>query len=423
MNAPSLTFDAVSEDRPGAKWRARWRRSWPAYRAWFLARGGSAGPSRADCERALARHMPELVPLHRKLSRLAGDGDLEARFLSTWCPPPYLGGCSIASHAEAGEVRLVRNYDLSPDLNEGLLLRSAWTGRPVMGMVEFLWGLSDGINGAGLTAALAYGGRGEATNGFGVTTILRYVLETCASVEEALEVFRRVPSHMAYNITLADRDGATATVELLPGGGSRVVSPSIATNHQHGTEEADRPAFTRTRERRRHLVGLLAEGIAPRSLCDAFLEPPLYQTNYDEGFGTLFTAVYDPLERALTLRWPRHDWRQSLDRFDEGRRVVTYDSAPRASRPRRASSDLDGFLAGILPYVPPEIGRALRGWADETGKGQPDWASLARAFARNAGSCQTWGWPRRAPDFQDLTEGNSLPRPDERGARCDCGHY
>jgi len=45
-------------------------------------------------------------------------------------------------------VRLLRNYDLSPDLNEGLLLRSEWTGRPVMGMVEFLWGLSDGMGSA-----------------------------------------------------------------------------------------------------------------------------------------------------------------------------------------------------------------------------------------------------------------------------------
>lgn len=35
----------------------------------------------------------------------------------------------------------MRNYDLSPDLNESLLLCTEWTGRAVMGMVEFLWGL------------------------------------------------------------------------------------------------------------------------------------------------------------------------------------------------------------------------------------------------------------------------------------------
>jgi hypothetical protein len=51
-------------------------------------------------------------------------------------------------HCRASGLVLLRNYDLSPDLNEGLLLRSEWTGRPVMGMVEFLWGLSDGMGSA-----------------------------------------------------------------------------------------------------------------------------------------------------------------------------------------------------------------------------------------------------------------------------------
>ena len=41
-----LTFDAVAEATPGARWQARWRRSWPAYRAWFEASGGRDGPDR-----------------------------------------------------------------------------------------------------------------------------------------------------------------------------------------------------------------------------------------------------------------------------------------------------------------------------------------------------------------------------------------
>jgi predicted choloylglycine hydrolase len=183
MTSRSLTFDAVSEPEVGPLWAARWQRSWPAYRAWFRARGGDGGPDRAAGEAALARHMPELVPIHRRLAHAAGNGDEAARFLSTWCPPPYLGGCSVAALATGGAVRLVRNYDLSPDLNEGLLLRSEWSGRPVMGMVEFLWGLSDGINADGLAIALAFGGTTRTGEGFGICTILRYVLETCSDVE------------------------------------------------------------------------------------------------------------------------------------------------------------------------------------------------------------------------------------------------
>ena len=319
----TLTFDAVSEKTPGEKWHGRWLRCWPAYEAWFIARSGDAGPERQACEAALARYMPELVPVHDQLVAIAGGGDRAARFLSTWCHPRYLGGCSLAAMSDGKDVRLLRNYDLSPDLNEGLLLRSEWTGRPVMGMVEFLWGVSDGINDAGLSVALAYGGRSETGEGFGVTTILRYVLEVCDTVDEALEVLGRVPSHMAYNIVLADASGATASVELSAGGGARRMPRAIATNHQSG-RIPDRAPFTRTYERHRHLSAL---SVGVRDLHTSFTRAPLRQDRHSEGFGTLFTAEYDPLERSLRLIWPDEDWHQALARFEEGQRVIDYASA------------------------------------------------------------------------------------------------
>ncbi|HSM40523.1 MAG TPA: hypothetical protein VK862_07205, partial [Afifellaceae bacterium] len=133
MTNMTLTFDAVDEPLPGPKWVARWRRSWPAYEAWFISRDGDRGPSAPECRQALDRHMPELVETYDSLVKLAGGSDRAARFLSTWCPPPYLGGCSLAAVADKKDVRLVRTYDLSPDLIEGLLLRTEWTGRGVMG--------------------------------------------------------------------------------------------------------------------------------------------------------------------------------------------------------------------------------------------------------------------------------------------------
>ncbi len=376
----SLTFDAVAESHPGSLWTARWRRSWASYKTWFSARGGDEGPSRAASESALARHMPELVPVHRRLTELAGGCDRAARFLSTWCPPRYLGGCSIAALAIDGEVRLVRNYDLSPDLNEGLLLRSEWTRTPVMGMVEFLWGLSDGVNGAGLAAALAYGGRSEVGPGFGVTTILRYVLETCATVPEAVAVLHRVPSHMPYNITLADRRGGTATVELLAGGGARVVRLAVATNHQHGEEFTDRPSFTRTAERHDHLRRLLEKGVSLDALAGAFLREPLYQRNYDAGFGTLFTAIYDPLAGGLTLRWPGEAWHQTLAGFAAGSRTIGYGNAG-AAQALAVGLDLDKLLATIRPHLSIESRERLDRWARQSRAGVVDWTRFGQAFA------------------------------------------
>jgi predicted choloylglycine hydrolase len=326
--------------------------------------------------------MPELLPVHQRLTELAGGGDIAARFLSTWCPPPYLGGCSIAALADGGEIRLVRNYDLAPDLNEGLLLRTQWTGMPVMGMVEFLWGLSDGINADGLCAALAYGGRSEVAPGFGVTTIMRYVLETCGTVPEALAVLGRVPSHMAYNITLADRHGVTVTAELLPGGGIRTVAPAIATNHQHGPEAPDRPSFTRTHQRRDHLQRMIAQGVTPEALGDAFLRAPLYQRNHAQGFGTLFTAVYDLGRREVSLRWPTQELVQQLDRFEEGRRIVSYSAEVAADTDWVWEQfDPEAFMAATHRFLPPEISNALRRKTEGQATDRPDWLAFGRAFA------------------------------------------
>ncbi|WP_138935399.1 C45 family autoproteolytic acyltransferase/hydolase [Roseovarius arcticus] len=341
MTSMKLTFDAVSEATPGPKWVARWQRSWPAYEAWFVARGGDNGPSAPDCRDAMRDYMPEIVPLYDRLVALAGGSDRAARFLSTWCPPAYLGGCSLAALSDKTDVRLVRNYDLSPELNEGLLLRTEWTGRAVMGMIEFLWGLSDGINDAGLSVALAYGGRAQTGEGFGVTTILRYVLETCDTVDDALKALRRVPSHMAYNLVLADASGCTASVELIPGGGVRVMPQAIATNHQSGPEPAARPAFTRSYERHAHLKDLR---ISPRHLNRQFLKSPLIQDRYGEGFGTLFTAEYNPKDRTLGLTLSGERWDQALDAFEEGQRNVDYSqSAGQISAPSYAGHEGAGI--------------------------------------------------------------------------------
>ncbi|MCY0096751.1 C45 family autoproteolytic acyltransferase/hydolase [Hoeflea ulvae] len=348
MTQASLTFDAVSESRPGPKWATRWARSWPAYEAWFTAGGGDNGPSRADCEAALARHMPELLPVYHRLVGLAGGSDRAARFLSTWCPPNYLGGCSLAALASHDAVRLVRNYDLSPNLNEGLLLHSEWTGRKVMGMVEFLWGLSDGINEAGLSIALAYGGRQITGPGFGITTILRYVLETCDTVDEALLVLQRVPSHMPYNVIVADANGATASVEIQAGGGATLAADIVATNHQHDGSQPDRAAFTRTFERAAHLRDIASLRGDPRQLAAHFLKAPLHQDRHGEGFGTLFTAEYDPLSHALTLHWPDRKWKQSLHDFAEGQTLIAYQDRQPVAPYRNAAQDIDWVAIGML---------------------------------------------------------------------------
>lgn len=331
-------FRAVSEDAPGAKWRALFGEYWPAYRRWWLSEGAAARPSLAECRAALAEHMPELVPLHEALCAEAGADDLAARFLSFWRPPAYLSACSQAIWPGA-EPLLVRNYDYSPKAFDALLLRTRWRGRAVMGVTDGLWGLVDGINEAGLAVSLTFGGRRVVGEGFGVPLILRYVLETCERTDEASRGLARIPCHMSYNVTVVDRRRDYLTAWLAPDRPALVTRAAVATNHQERVEWASHARFTATVERERFLLQRLALHPEPKEkFIAAFLRPPLYSTAFGMGFGTLYTAAYRPRRRAVSLRWPNVVWDQYLDHFVEESRQIHY---PRAPLPERRIAPLD----------------------------------------------------------------------------------
>lgn len=325
-NAMQLVFEAVSEPRPGPKWQALFRRYWPAYRAWYLSRRGPNEPSGREAKQALRRYMPELVPTYERLIELTGGDELAARLLSCYRPPAYLVGCSQAVLSKPGRQRvLVRNYDLDPRLNEGLILHSAWNGRQVIATSEFMWGVADGMNDAGLALSLAFGGSRTVGDGFGIPLILRYVLEVCDDLSDAIEVLGRVPSHMAYNITLLDRHGECATVQVAPNRPARILKLPVATNHQGAVEWAEHARFTATLEREKVLSARIADGPATeRDLIRTFLRPPLYNTDYSNGFGTLYTAVYRPDQGTVQWQWPEAGWSQSFATFREGTRTVDY---------------------------------------------------------------------------------------------------
>lgn len=305
----ALTFTALAEPQPGTQFQTRFAALWPALHDWYLRDGDAARPTYAAARRALGTHMPELVPTWEAMTELAGGGDLHARVLSLYDPPPLRAGCSQAVH----NGTLIRNYDYHPDRIEATVYLSELT-RPVLGMSDCLWGLLDGINDAGLSAALAFGGRAARGDGFGITLIVRYLLETCDTVAQARTTLARLPVHAPYNLTLADAGGGAATVYVGPDRAARAVLPPVATNHQERVDWPEHAAATRSVERHAALRALADE--------DAFLSPPLYATEFARGFGTLYTAVYRPVERAVDYVWPGERWTQSLAGFTPGTRTV-----------------------------------------------------------------------------------------------------
>jgi len=321
-----LTFRAISETDPGSKWQAVFEAYWPAYKKWYLSEGIEARQTYMAGLRAIKTHMPELVPTYERLCELAGGGDLEARFLSFYCPPPYLSGCSQAVWP-GKEPMLVRNYDYEPALCDAIVLESAWNGRRVIGMTDGMWGLVDGMNDAGLAISLTFGGRRIAGDGFGVPLILRYVLEFCDDTKQAAEALSALPCHMAYNVTVVDRAGRHITVYLSPDRDAKVTDARVATNHQEQVEWHRHARLTATVERERFLLQRLTLHNEPADrFVAAFLRPPLYSTSFSEGFGTLYTAIYWPKKGIAEYRWPGETWTQRLGKVSDDQRHIKYPS-------------------------------------------------------------------------------------------------
>ncbi|MCB1805434.1 MAG: hypothetical protein KDK04_06845 [Candidatus Competibacteraceae bacterium] len=319
-----LLFQAMTESQAGPKWQALFERLWPAYKRWFLSEGERARPLYLSSVRALRQYMPELLPTYERLVELAGGSDLAARFLSLYCPPPYLSGCSQAIWPGPPPL-LIRNYDYNPLLFEGLILHTTWNGRRVIATSDCLWGVVDGINDAGLAVSLTFGGRRVVGQGFGVPVILRYILEFCTDCTEAAEVLTRIPTHMAYNISLLDRSGNYATVFIAPDREPVVSRVLVTTNHQREVEWHQHAQATASVERERFLKFRLREsGHEPQRLIQAFLRSPVYSTAYGHGFGTLYTAILRPDEGVVDYLWPTVEWRQSLTSFQEDAKLIRY---------------------------------------------------------------------------------------------------
>jgi predicted choloylglycine hydrolase len=319
----SVTFRSVVEQRPGESLRELFQLWWPSYHRWFLRDGEQNRPSYAQSRRALRRHMPELVPAYDGLVELVGGGDLEARLLALWDPPPFFAACSIAAWTRDQQPSLIRTYDYVPALCETTLLTTSFGGRRTMAMSDCLWGALDGVNEDGLTVALAFGGRRAVGRGFAVTLLLRYLLEQCGDVAQALEAIPAVPVNLSYNIALVDAAGDSALVRVAPDHAPEVIRGHVcACNRQGETEWPEHAEQTETELREAVLAAALADPDMTREQLErVFVTEPVFRHPALHTWGTVYAASYDARARGVKLMWPDGSWPIQLDSAESGELV------------------------------------------------------------------------------------------------------
>jgi predicted choloylglycine hydrolase len=295
--------------------------AWPSYRAWFLSEGDYARPSYAESAWQLRQHMPELAGTYDELVAAVGGGDLEARFLSHWCPPPVASACSLAVWSRA-ESLLIRNYDFPPQQCDMTVLASQWNGTRVLAMSDCLWGAVDGINEHGLAVAIAFGGRPVVGPGFGIGLVVRYLLELATTTAEAIAILRRVPVSMAYNVALIDRYSHGAIVAVSPDLPAYISPGLTAGNRQGWTEWPEHAAMCATVEREAAMVAAICDpAMTPGGLVGQFLRAPIWRDPAATPWGTVYTSVYDSTRGTLDLLWPDDAWSLSVHGIVDGAKV------------------------------------------------------------------------------------------------------
>lgn len=310
-------------ERPGPAVAAEFHRAWPSYRRWFLRAGEGERANYADSRDAVRTWMPEIYPDYLDYVAAVGGGDLEARFLSHWCPPPLVSACSIAMTSRPDPL-LVRNYDYPPQLCDALALRTHWSGRTVLGMADCGWGLMDGINDAGLAIAISFGGRRAVGLGFGIGLVVRYLLQVSTCTADAIERLRSIPVQMSYNVAITDAAGDHRVVQVAPDRPAQVSAYPFAANRQGATEWPSHADYSGTLVREEYLSSLTAFPLVDQEgFVASFLRPPLFRPLVDSTWGTVYTVAYEPTTGAMNLLWPDDRWHLSVHGVDEGSRPRT----------------------------------------------------------------------------------------------------
>ncbi len=128
------------------------------------------------------------------------------------------GQCSVFAFKNSNSVVIGRNYDMLYDFKkftESSLIAPKDKYSYISQSDVFI-GRSDGINEKGLSIAMSFVNGTEIQPGIGFHFIVRKVLETCKTTDQATQLIRTTKVSSANNFIIADKTGDIAVVESAP---------------------------------------------------------------------------------------------------------------------------------------------------------------------------------------------------------------
>lgn len=168
------------------------------------------------CMPVYERFYPEILEEIQGMADGLGIGIMDiAGFLFPMYCYAYGQKCSCFACSDGGTILLGKNSDFSVNIEK--LCDSVYyrleQGYSFIGNTTAWTEIEDGVNEYGLAAGLTFIYPVKIAPGFNSGMLLRYLLEKCRTVNEALDSLQKIPIASAQTFTLADRSGAIALAE------------------------------------------------------------------------------------------------------------------------------------------------------------------------------------------------------------------
>lgn len=213
---------------------------------------------------------------------------------------PDRSGCSILT----GEGFLLRNYDFHPQTYEGryILYQPFDGGYATIGPSQRILGRMDGMNDQGLAMGYNFIHRKNPGKGFVCYLIGRIILETCATVDEAVELLTNIPHRGSFSYVVMDASGKSCIIEATPRK-TVVREAGACTNHFEVQEDENRhylkDSFSRLDAIRSQPADLDDLNRAYR----LFNDPArgVFADDYRSWAGTIHTSAYLPEQQEAWI--------------------------------------------------------------------------------------------------------------------------
>lgn len=192
-----------------------------------------------------------------------------------------------------------RNYDFTPNLYDGMF--SVIQPKKAFATAGYnlqILGRHDGVNQEGFVSGLHFVSNHSFAKGLAPWTAVRMILDTCASVDEAIQMLKEIPHSACYNFSLGDKHGSIAVVESSP---TTVIVRSgdeslSCVNHfqNKNISHKNRPSIDGSIKRDAYIRAIGKENYTQQEMFDTFRDKrsPLFFTDYNNLFGTLHTFSY-----------------------------------------------------------------------------------------------------------------------------------